>query len=89
MTTIKEEIRALEEKLLHTDFSKAHEIINDLLDDDFDELASNGKLSSREEVIRWLANKDPTLQWLLIDFKIRQITTDRYGISYIPCPPTG
>jgi hypothetical protein len=62
MNNIKEHIKNLEEKLLHSDVRKNPEILNELLSEDFEEIGSIGKISSREEVIDWLVTKEKDIK---------------------------
>jgi len=76
MNTITEQIKQLEEKLLHSDVIANRSIFDELLADDFEEIASNGRISSRQQVVEWLVNKDKNIRWMLLDFKVRQLTPD-------------
>jgi hypothetical protein len=76
MTTLANEIKALEEKLLHCDLRKDPQLVEELLADDFEELGSNGKVTARDEVVQWLATKDNALRWSITEFRIRQLTPD-------------
>lgn len=80
---IEQTIFDLEEKLLHTDVSANPAILSELLSEDFEEIGSNGKISSREDVINWLMTKDPTKRWSLTEFKIRQLSTDIVLACYL------
>lgn len=76
MNNIKEHIKELEERLLHSDVKGNPEILNELIGEDFEEIGSNGKVSSREEVIEWMINKDKNIKWSLNDFRIRKLTPE-------------
>lgn len=76
MTTLAEEIKILEETLLHSDFRNNPQLLDELLADDFEELGSNGKVTSKDEVVQWLLTKEGTPQWSLTEFRIRQVTPD-------------
>jgi hypothetical protein len=82
MNDVKNHIKSLEEKLLHSDFQKNSEIINELLSEEFEEIGVIGKISSREEVIFWLLKKDKNMKWTLNDFKIRELTPDLVLATY-------
>jgi hypothetical protein len=82
MNDIQNHIKSLEEKLLHSDFQKNPEIINELLSEEFEEVGVIGKISSREEVIFWLLKKDKDMKWALNDFKIRVLTPDLVLATY-------
>ena len=76
MDPIENKIKELEEKLLHSDVRENPEILKQLLSDEFEEIGSNGKISSREDVIDWLLNKEKNISWSLSDFRIKKITSD-------------
>lgn len=76
MTNIENTIRELEEKLLHPDVRANPSMIKALLSEEFEEIGSNGKISSREDAINWLMTEDPTKRWTLTEFKVRQLSTD-------------
>lgn len=76
MDPIENKIKELEEKLLHSDVRANPEILKQLLSDEFEEIGSNGKISSREDVINWLLNKEKNISWSLSDFRIKKITSD-------------
>ncbi len=73
MHNIKDHIRELEVKLLHSDVQENPEIINELLSEEFEEIGSIGKTSSREEVVYWLRMKEKNKQWSLDEFRIREL----------------
>lgn len=76
MNNIKEHIKKLEEKLLHSDVRRNPEILKELLDEDFEEIGSIGKASTREEVINWLVTKEKNIKWTLNEFRIRELAPD-------------
>lgn len=76
MYKIEAHIKELEEKLLHSDFRKNPEILNELLCEDFEEIGSIGKTSSREKVIHWLVTKDKNIKWALDEFRVRELAPD-------------
>ena len=82
MNKILDHIKELEEKLLHTDFRKNPESINELLSEDFEEIGSIGRISSRKEVIHWLVTKDQDASWALNDFRVRKLATDLILATY-------
>jgi hypothetical protein len=81
MHNIKDHIRELEVKLLHSDVQENPEIINELLSDEFEEIGSIGKTSSREEVVYWLRMKEKNKQWSLDEFRIRELAPN---LSHLP-----
>ena len=76
MENIEKHIKGLEQKLLHSDVRANPKILDELLADDFEEIGSNGNISSREEVINWLVNKENDIRWSLNEFRIRQLAPD-------------
>ena len=76
MINIKEHIKSLEEKLLHSDLRKNPEILDEVLGDDFEEIGSIGKVSSRNEVIKWLVTKEKDIKWSLTEFRIKELSPD-------------
>lgn len=74
MKTIKNQIRELEEKLLHEDVRSNPEILIELLADDFEEIGVSGKIISRQEVIDWLVNKERDIQWSLDNFRVKELS---------------
>ena len=76
MDNIIKHFKELEERLLHTDVRKNPELLNELLGEDFEEIGSIGKVSSREEVIDWLVTKEKDIQWSLSEFRIRELTPE-------------
>ena len=76
MNNIKEQIKALEKRLLHSDVIKNPEVLDELLSEDFEEIGGIGKISSRSEVIEWLVKKEQDVRWSLCDFRIRELSPD-------------
>ena len=68
------EIQALEESLLHTDFRHKPQLLDDLLCVDFEEIGPTGSRSNRQAVVAWLLNKDTDARWQFEDFKIRELS---------------
>lgn len=73
MNNIKKIILELEEKLLHSDVRKNPEVLNELLSEEFEEIGSIGKISSREEVVHWLVNKEKGIHWSLTKFRVQEL----------------
>jgi len=82
MNNVKDHIKQLEEKLLHTDVRGNPEILNELLSEDFEEIGSIGKISSREEVANWLVTKDKDIEWTLSEFRVRELTPELVLVNY-------
>ncbi len=83
MNNIKNHIKELEERLLHTDIRKNSTILTELLSDDFEEIGSDGKISTREEVIEWLVNKEKNIKWSLNNFRIKELSPELILATYI------
>ena len=83
MKNIRNHIKELEEKLLHSDVRKNPEILNELLSEDFEEIGSIGKTSSREEVVKWLVTKEKDVKWSLNEFRIRELAADLVLAIYV------
>ena len=83
MNSIKEHIKSLEEKLLHSDVGKNPEMLDELLSEDFEEIGSIGKTSSREEVINWLVTKEKNIKWTLSEFRLRELAPNLVLAIYI------
>lgn len=73
---ISEFIKQLELKLLHTYPKTDPALIDDLISDEFEEISSSGQVSSKNDVVNWLLNKDSHIQWSLSDFRIKALTDD-------------
>ena len=73
MKNIKHHIKELEEKLLHANVRKNPEMLDELLGEDFEEIGSIGKTSTRDEVIDWLLTKEKDITWTLNEFRIREL----------------
>ena len=79
---IEEQIRTLEESLLHQDFSSSPETLKAMICDDFREIDPGGRQCSRDEVISWLLQKDPTSRWEFSEFAVHQLADDIALASY-------
>lgn len=66
----------LELKLLHTDLRTNPVVVDELLDEDFEEIGNTGKVTNRAQVIQWLLNKDSAQRWHLADFRIKKVSND-------------
>ena len=82
MNHLKNHIKALEEKLLQTDLKSHPEIIDELLSDDFEEIGDKGKVSSRAEVVSWLMHKDNKIEWVLDEFRVRELSSELALVNY-------
>lgn len=76
MEKLAEQIKSLELKLLHTNLREEPMIIDELLDDAFEEIGNNGQIHSRDQVVEWLLNKDNAQHWFLADFCLKPVSND-------------
>ena len=83
MKELEKHIKSLEDKLLHSDIRRDSQLLNDLLGENFEEVGSNGQISSREEVIDWLVAKEKDAKWLLTRFRIRELAPDLILANYL------
>jgi hypothetical protein len=83
MNNIKNHIEELEKRLLHTDLRGNLTTLTELLSDDFEEIGSDGKISTREEVVEWLVNKEKNIKWSLNNFAIRKLSPELILATYI------
>ncbi len=79
---ISEQIRNLEELLLHQDFSSSPEALEAMICDDFREIDPKGRECSRDDVISWLLQKDPTIRWKFSEFTVNQLTENVVLATY-------
>ncbi len=82
MNQLRNHIKALEEKLLQADLKSYPEIIDELLSEDFEEIGVRGKVSLRAEVVSWLIRKDNKLEWVLDEFRVRELTSELVLVNY-------
>ena len=73
---ITDQVRQLELKLLHSDIKVMPSLLDALLAKEFEEIGGNGAVSSRQEVVDWLLNKNPQDRWSFTDFRVREVSTD-------------
>ncbi len=71
---ITEHIKQRELELLQTNWRADPALIDDWLSADFEEIGSDGQVSTRNDVVNWLLNKDNAIQWSLTDFRIKALT---------------
>ncbi len=69
-------IKQLELKLLHSNFKVLPFLLDVLLANEFEEIASNGVVSPRQEVVDWLLNKNPEDRWILTGFRVKELSAD-------------
>lgn len=71
---IPEHIRILEELLLHQDFSSSPELLESMIGEEFYEVNPEGKVVSRDEVVKWLLAKNPDARWELSSFNVKTLS---------------
>ena len=76
MNQLERQIKALEETLLHADMQADPLLLDELLAEEFEEIGSAGVISSRQEVVKWLVNKNKDDRWLLSDFRVSVLSSD-------------
>ena len=76
MSQLAEQIKELEETLLHSDMQENPTLINELLAETFEEIGYSGSVTSRQAVVDWLLNKNKNDRWLLSDFKVSVLSAD-------------
>lgn len=76
MNEFEKQIQALEIKLLHVDMQANPLLLDELLAETFEEIDSNGVVSSRQAVAEWLINKNKNDRWLLSDFRVSVLSHD-------------
>ena len=82
MSQLEARIRDLEEKLLHSDPTVTPGIIDELLEDGFEEIGITGRVTPREQVVEWLRSKARDTRWALTDFKIRELAENLVLATY-------
>jgi hypothetical protein len=84
MTTghVAEQVQALELSLLHRDFSGNPDALEQLLAADFREISPTGTPVSRQEVMRWILNKNPADSWTLTDITTEALGDDAVLLAY-------
>jgi len=73
MKTLEQHIKQLEERLLHEDARSNPALLDELLGEEFEEIGVAGRITSRDQVIDWLVNKDKNTKWSLDHFQIREL----------------
>ncbi len=67
-------MQQLEQQLLHTDFSQARQQLDSLLATDFQEVSAAGQVTTRQQVINWLLQKDPTHRWQFSQWQLSELS---------------
>ncbi|MDC0598338.1 DUF4440 domain-containing protein [Gammaproteobacteria bacterium] len=92
-TELLNEIKACEERLLHTDFGASPELLDELLALDFEECGQQGEITNRQDVVEWLLSKAPDSRWEFKDFTIKVLSKSlimaRYHCAQITPPKAG
>jgi len=73
---LKELIRQLELKLLHSDMKNNPLLLDLLLARGFEEIDAQGQVHSRTKVVKWLQDKSAMDHWTLTGFRIKKISDD-------------
>jgi hypothetical protein len=77
-----ERVQALELSLLHRDFSGDPEALEHLLAAEFREISPAGTVTTRQEVIHWILNKNPADRWSLTDITVEILGGDAILLAY-------
>lgn len=81
-TALEDHMRALEETLLHDDFSHAEERLDALLADDLVEIDAGGRVSERAAIRHWLLHKDAAARWELSGLQVRELSATLRLVHY-------
>lgn len=76
MNQLVEQIKALEEKLLHADMQANPLLLDALLAEEFEEIDGSGVITSRQEAVNWLLSKNKNDRWLLSNFRVKSVSLD-------------
>ena len=79
---LRDEILAREERLLHGDMRTEPGLADELLASGFEEVATDGTVTKREQVVEWLRNKSPEDRWEFLDFKVSELGRDMVLCRY-------
>ncbi|PKH06206.1 DUF4440 domain-containing protein [Moritella sp. Urea-trap-13] len=77
-----EQFKQREETLLHSDFSKYPEQLDNFLHSELFEISPIGSYTSRNEIVTWLLAKSPTQRWQLSEFKVVELAADTILVCY-------
>ncbi|MFZ0661051.1 MAG: nuclear transport factor 2 family protein [Acidobacteriaceae bacterium] len=75
------ELRALEERLLQSDFRRNRSAVAELLAEDFREFGSSGRVWNRHQILDQLET-EPPFQASLQDFEARELATGAVLVTY-------
>jgi hypothetical protein len=81
-SNIADTMLARELSLLHRDFSRDSETLEQMLAPDFREISPAGALVTRQDVIRWILNKHAADRWTLTDFRVEADSGSTVLLSY-------
>ncbi len=70
LTSLREQILAAEQALLHGDPADRLAEFEKMLAADFREFNPEGRVSERADVLAWLTAKDPAARWEFRDFEV-------------------
>jgi len=85
---IAELIEKRERALLQTDWNVNPNLIDEFLAMDFEEINSNGQITTRQDAVNWLLHKNNKVQWTLMNFRIKVLTDEIVLASYSIQQPT-
>jgi len=80
---LEDEMRALEEALLHSDHRAAPLALERMLAPAFTEVSASGRTSDRAAVLEWLMHKDPAARWQLAELEVAELATGLRLVRYL------
>jgi hypothetical protein len=86
-------MQQLEQALLHADHRANPAKLEQLLAPDFQEVSPRGTVSSREDVMQWLLQKDPAHRWQWQDWQVQELAPQVCLVRYhaqqcVPASPS-
>ncbi|MBO0765690.1 MAG: DUF4440 domain-containing protein [Hyphomicrobiaceae bacterium] len=81
MTEEAAHLRRLEERLLQADARRPPDVVRELLADDFVEVGSEGVVSNRDQIVKWLS-QEAVYERVLQDFHARKLAADVFLVTY-------
>ncbi|MDX2321610.1 MAG: hypothetical protein QNK26_13570 [Moritella sp.] len=81
-TALIDRFKQREETLLHTDFSKSPQQLDNFLHPELFEISPIGSYTSRSEIVTWLLAKPSTQRWCLSQFKVVALASDAMLVCY-------
>jgi hypothetical protein len=77
-----EVMKQLEQTLLHDDHHAHPAKLEQLLAPEFQEVSPRGTVSSRQDVVQWLLQKDPALRWQWRDWLVQELAPQVRLVRY-------